>query len=181
MVKSGTIKKSKFSELRIEDGDNELNKILKDYNFTLSKVITLDDSMNNANVKLSNKQGKSLFNKYREYKDLREMHLELVKLRKKKRNKKVNMLLKYLHNFLQNSQTGDVLSQKITTYTEHGNLVEKILKQSRAKGKKTKKRKVKKNKLKAIDTRKKRKKVKKNKLKAIDTRKKKEKKIKNKN
>ena len=44
----------------------------------------LDDAMNDANVKLSNTRGKSLFNKYREYKDLREMHLELVKLKKKK-------------------------------------------------------------------------------------------------
>ena len=56
------------------------------------------------------------------------------------------MLLEYLEDFLQKSQTGYVLSQKITTYTEHGNLVEKILKQSRGQGKKTKKkRKLKKN------------------------------------
>jgi len=148
MVKSRTIKKSqsKFSKLIIEDGDDELNKILMKYNFSLNKVMKLDDAMNDANVKLSNTRGKSLFNKYREYKDLREMHLELVKLKKRKKNKKVNMLLEYLEDFLQKSQTGDVLSQKITTYTEHGNLVEKILKQSRGQGKKTKKkRKLKKN------------------------------------
>jgi hypothetical protein len=148
MVKSRTIKKSqsKFSKLIIEDGDDELNKILMKYNFSLNKVMKLDDAMNDANVKLSNTRGKSLFNKYREYKDLRGMHLELVKLKKRKKNKKVNMLLEYLEDFLQKSQTGDVLSQKITTYTEHGNLVEKILKQSRGQGKKTKKkRKLKKN------------------------------------
>ena len=143
MVKSRTIKKSqsKFSKLIIEDGDDELNKILMKYNFSLNKVMKLDDAMNDANVKLSNTRGKSLFNKYREYKDLRGMHLELVKLKKRKKNKKVNMLLEYLEDFLQKSQTGDVLSQKITTYTEHGNLVEKILKQSRGQGKKTKKKK----------------------------------------
>ena len=143
MVKSRTIKKSqsKFSKLIKEDGDDELNKILIKYNFTLNKVMKLDDAMNDANVKLSNTRGESLFNKYREYKDLRGMHLELVKLKKRKKNKKVNMLLEYLEDFLQKSQTGDVLSQKITTYTEHGNLVEKILKQSRGQGKKTKKRK----------------------------------------
>lgn len=148
MVKSRRIKKSqsKFSKLIKEDGDDELNKILMKYNFSLNKVMKLDDAMNDANVKLSNTRGKSLFNKYREYKDLREMHLELVKLKKRKKNKKVNMLLEYLEDFLQKSQTGDVLSQKITTYTEHGNLVEKILKQSRGQGKKTKKkRKLKKN------------------------------------
>ena len=148
MVKSRTIKKSlsKFSKLIKEDGDDELNNILVKYNFTLNKVIKLDDAMNDANVKLSNTRGESLFNKYREYKDLRKMHLELVKLKKRKDNKKVNMLLEYLEDFLQKSQTGDVLSQKITTYTEHGNLVEKILKQSRGQGKKTKKkRKLKKN------------------------------------
>lgn len=148
MVKSRTIKKSesKFSKLIKEDGDDELNKILMKYNFTLNKVMKVDDAMNNVNVKLSNTRGERLFNKYREYKDLRGMYLELVKLKKRKKNKKVNMLVEYLENFLQKSQTGDVLSQKITTYTEHGNLVEKILKQSRGQGKKTKKkRKVKKN------------------------------------
>lgn len=150
MVKSRTIKKSlsKFSKLIKEDGDDELNNILVKYNFTLNKVIKLDDAMNDANVKLSNTRGESLFNKYREYKDLRKMHLELVKLKKRKDNKKVNMLLEYLEDFLQKSQTGDVLSQKITTYTEHGNLVEKILKQSRGQGKKTKKRKKEKRKVK---------------------------------
>jgi len=149
MIKSIKINKSrsKFSELIREDGDRELNEILVKYNFTLNKLMKLDDAMNDANVKLSNSRGRSLFNKYREYKDLREMHLELVKLRKKrKNNKKVIMLLEYLDNFLQKSQTGDVLSQKITTYTEHGNLIEKIIKQNRGKGKKQNK--TKKNKIK---------------------------------
>lgn len=149
MIKSIKINKSrsKFSELIREDGDSELNEILVKYNFTLNKLMKLDDAMNDANVKLSNSRGRSLFNKYREYKDLREMHLELVKLRKKrKNNKKVIMLLEYLDNFLQKSQTGDVLSQKITTYTEDGNLIEKIIKQNRGKGKKQNK--TKKNKIK---------------------------------
>ena len=149
MIKSIKLNKSlsKFSELIREDGDRELNEILVKYNFTLNKLMKLDDAMNDANVKLSNSRGRSLFNKYREYKDLREMHLELVKLRKKrKNNKKVIMLLEYLDNFLQKSQTGDVLSQKITTYTEHGNLIEKIIKQNRGKGKKQNK--TKKNKIK---------------------------------
>lgn len=90
MVKSRTIKKSqsKFSKLIKEDGDDELNKILMKYNFSLNKVMKLDDAMNDANVKLSNTRGKSLFNKYREYKDLREMHLELVKLKKERKIKK---------------------------------------------------------------------------------------------
>ena len=90
MIKSIKINKSrsKFSELIREDGDSELNEILVKYNFTLNKLMKLDDAMNDANVKLSNSRGRSLFNKYREYKDLREMHLELVKLRKKRKNNK---------------------------------------------------------------------------------------------
>ena len=56
MIKSRTIKKSKskFSKFIKEDGDDKLNKILMKHNFTLNKVIKLDDAMNYINVKLSN-------------------------------------------------------------------------------------------------------------------------------
>ena len=135
---------SKFSELIIEDGDKELEVFLKKYNFTLNKVMKLDDAMNNANVNLSNTRGKSLFNNHKEYINLKEMYKELLKLKlklkkEKKKNIKVDMYLNYLKQFLYKSQTGDVLSQRITTYTKYGNLVDKIFKQSRGKRKKQKK------------------------------------------
>ena len=57
-----------------EDGDDELNKISMKYNFTLNQVRLLDDAMNDANVKLSNTRGERLFNRFREYKDLRRLH-----------------------------------------------------------------------------------------------------------
>ena len=141
MSKSRTIKNSQFSELIKEDGDDKLRKILMKYNNILYKVIRLNNAMNNENVKLSNTLGKSLFIQYRKYIKLQELYLKLAMLKERTENRKVKMLLEYLEDFLYKCQTGDVLSFEITINTPYGNLVDKILRQSRAKGKKTKKRK----------------------------------------
>jgi hypothetical protein len=50
-------------------------------------------------------------------------------------NSKLNMLIDYLNQFLQKAQTGDILPLTMTTNTKHGNLIEKMLKNTRGKGK----------------------------------------------
>jgi hypothetical protein len=135
-----TIKKSRFSTYKREGGDDELNDIIRNHNHIINKVTQLNDNMDDANVKLSIDKGQKLFGRFTEYKDLRELHSKLIKLRVKLArtnitNSKLNMLIDYLNQFLQKAQTGDILPLTMTTNTKHGNLIEKMLKNTRGKGK----------------------------------------------
>ncbi len=146
-------KTTEFTSYNKEPGDNELNKIITKYHFTINKINKLNNSMDNLDVEKSTRKAKNLFNNYTEYRNLQNLYSELLELKKSliksdKSNVKLDMLINYIETFLQMSQTGDIIPLNITTNTKYGNLVEKILEKSRAYGKKKKtcKRKPRKNK-----------------------------------
>lgn len=138
---------SRFQNHNSREGERGYNSIVSIYNNTIYKAVQLNKAMDAAQIEKANELGEELFRNKLEYKNLSNLYVELCWLQNKIKNDnyvKLDKLTRFVFDFLNKAQTGDVLPLPITT-TETGNLATDILElgrlasERRVGGKKTKK------------------------------------------
>lgn len=115
---------------------NNYNELIDEYSDIIKKIEILDKFMRDENVEMSTKLAIELFNRNYNYQRLKKFFFILKILYKKNPNSnELEKLYIKVENFIFNCQTGDVIPLNITTNTNYGNLIQKILEQKSIYGK----------------------------------------------